>query len=286
MRLSAYVMAGDPAWATESLASYYDLVDRVVVSLDADGMSWAGHPMPVQETVERLRRADPDGKIELLPGAWSDPSRFTLDLETEQRQEALDHAGKEADWVLQIDSDEIALSPARLREMIGAADRSGADALDFPSRHVYQRTRSGRLVERSTYTGRPRASYPGPLAVRAGSRLVHCRQAEGEHFRVDLSPRNTDPARGRHARVDEVIAAQDAVLHLSWVRSDAQMRAKSRISGHAEGPDWDAQLSRWRSTARHPYRAVLRGRLSRDDGFWLRLADDPVGPGTGEWLYV
>ena len=32
MRITAYVLAGDPAWAAQSLGSYYDLVDEVVVS--------------------------------------------------------------------------------------------------------------------------------------------------------------------------------------------------------------------------------------------------------------
>lgn len=109
MRLHAYVLAGDPAWATESLTSYYPLVDRVVVSFDRGHLSWSGRPMPVEAAIANLRLADPDGKIVLAPGNYSDPSRPFLDSETDQRQAALDAASEGADWVLQLDTDEIAL---------------------------------------------------------------------------------------------------------------------------------------------------------------------------------
>ncbi len=44
MRLNAYVLAADPAWIEESVASYYDLVQRILVSFDDSGTSWTGHP--------------------------------------------------------------------------------------------------------------------------------------------------------------------------------------------------------------------------------------------------
>ncbi|KON74099.1 MULTISPECIES: hypothetical protein [Cellulosimicrobium] len=283
MRITAYVMAGDPAWATESLASYYDLVDRVVVSHDSDGLSWAGHPMPVEETIERLRRADPEGKIELLPGRWSDPRRFALDLDTEQRQAALDHAGKDADWVLQLDSDEIALAPDRLRALVETADATGAEALDYPLRHAYQRTLDGRLLELARRDGGVRASYPGPVAVRAGTALVHCRQTRARTYRVDLAPTNTDPDHPHDAVVDAVVRADEAVLHMSWVRTRDQMVRKSRQSGHHEGRDWDRLLRQWEWRARHPRLTVLSRPLRRGNLDWLRLADWPVGEGSGDW---
>ncbi|WP_454043021.1 hypothetical protein [Cellulosimicrobium sp. Marseille-Q8652] len=284
MRISAYVMAGDPAWATESLASYYDLVDRVVVSLDADGLSWAGHPMPVQETVERLRRADPAGKIELLPGSWSDPGRFALDLDTEQRRAALAEASRGADWVLQLDSDEVVLAPGRLRAMIDAAEAAGAHALDYPLRHVYQRTTDGRLLELSGRRGGARASYPGPVAVRAGTDLVHCRQTEARTYRVDLAPTNTDPDHPHDAVVDAVVEPDEAVLHLSWVRTREQMLRKSRQSGHHSGRDWDRLLRQWEWRARHPRLTVLSRPLRRGNLDWLRLVESPVGDGSGDWF--
>lgn len=284
MRLAAYVMAGDPAWATQSVASYYDMVDRIVVSYDVDGLSWAGHPMEVDATIARMLAVDRDHKLELLPGRYAHPGRFTLDIETEQRQEALQLAGKDVDWVLQLDSDEVALAPARLAQSLVAADAAGAAALDYPLRHAYQRALDGRLLEHAQRGGGARAGYPGPLAIRSGTILSHCRQADVEHFRVDIAPHNTDPARAKDLPVHAVISEDEAVLHLSWVRTEEQMRAKSKVSGHADNQDWDAALRRWRWSARHPRLAVATGRFSRDSHRWLRVVANPVGDGDGDWF--
>ena len=39
---------GDPAWIAQSIGSYYHLVDRIIVSYDRSGRSWAGHPFSVR----------------------------------------------------------------------------------------------------------------------------------------------------------------------------------------------------------------------------------------------
>lgn len=284
MRIAAYVMAGDPAWAAQSIASYYDLVDRIVVSYDIDGLSWAGFPMDVDGTIARMLEVDSASKIELLPGAWHDPDAFTLDMETRQRQAAIDHVSEGVDWVLQLDSDEIALAPARLANSIVEADRAGAGALHYPLRHVYQRTLAGKLLEQSRRWGGVRAGYPGPVAVRSGTRLTHCRQVNDvEHFRIDFEATNTDPAHPHDAPVHGVVSTDEAIMHMSWVRTQEQMEGKAKTSGHAEGRDWDKALRRWRWSAVHPRSATWRGWLGRDSYFWLRLAQDPVGDGAGDY---
>src|SRR4051794_34106735 len=110
MRIHAYVLAGDPAWISESVLSYYPLVDRIVVSYDAKGRSWAGHRLLVDDSLRSLKSVDVSGKMVFLPGNHTDPERFSLEMETEQRQGALDAASEGADWVLQLDTDEILLS--------------------------------------------------------------------------------------------------------------------------------------------------------------------------------
>lgn len=284
MRIAAYLMAGDPAWSAQSITSYYDLVERIVVSYDVDGLSWAGHPMDVDGTIARILEVDTAHKVELLPGRWHGSDRFILDVETSQRQEALDGASKDVDWVLQIDSDEVVLSPERLAHYIAEADRCGAEALHFPLRHVFQRALDGRLIEHAGRWGSARASYPGPVAVKGGTTLTLCRQAAGaEHFRVDVAPANTDPAHRHDAPVHAVVSPDEAIMHMSWVRTEEQMGSKARVSGHAGERDWEKMLRRWRWTARHPALAQWRGRLGRDAYLWLRAADNPVGEGAGDY---
>ena len=52
---NAYVLAADPAWIEESVASYYDFVKRIFVSFDETGTSWTGHPLDPTEAVNRLK---------------------------------------------------------------------------------------------------------------------------------------------------------------------------------------------------------------------------------------
>jgi hypothetical protein len=218
MRLTAYVLVADPSFLGASLRAYYDHVDRIVLSYDASSTSWTGTPLPVDECLALVKELDTEGKCEHAPGAYARPGTAPLDAETYQRQEALDVASRDADWVLQLDTDEVMLRPESFLASLRRAAGAGATALDYPSRWLYARVAPGRYLEASRRSGRPAASYPGPLAVRAGTRLVHARQAEGPHYRVDLGPWNTDPAHPRDVIVHEVVGPQDAVLHFSWVR--------------------------------------------------------------------
>lgn len=264
MRLNAYVLAGDPAWATESLRSYYHLIDRVVVSFDRNHRSWAGHPLDVDESLAALRAADPDGKILVLPGDFSDPGRHILTVETEQRQASFDAAAESADWVLQLDTDEVLLAPEVFTAHLVEADRRGADALAYPLRNFYKQIDSHRFLERCGRFWTTQSGYPGPLAVRSSVRLSHCRQTDAPTYRVDVRPWNTDPSHPSSARVHAVVPPDQAAAHLSWVRTPEQMRTKSVTSGYAPERDWDRDLRNWEWRGRHPYLAAMGAPFARD----------------------
>ncbi|RPF26393.1 hypothetical protein [Georgenia muralis] len=267
MKRHAYVLAGDPAWLGHSVGSYYPFVDRIIVSYDRRGLSWSGHPMSVSQALERVRWLDRDAKVVLLPGDHSDPDRPVLQVETEQRQRALDAAGEGADWVLQLDTDEVPLNMTSLLGAIDSAHRTGADGLDYPLRDLYQQVSGGQFLERCGRLWTSQASFPGPVAVRAGTRLSHCRQAEVPLFRVDFAAHNTDPWHPARARVDAVVEKDKGIAHLSWVRSAEQMREKATTSGYASQIDWPVELRRWEWRRRHPLLTVvttpLQARRSR-----------------------
>lgn len=279
MRITAYVLAGDPAWADASVASYYDLVDRIVVSFDGSHRSWAGHPLSVEESLRRIRSADPDGKTVLLPGDHAAAGRSLNAAETAQRQFALDAASENADWVLQLDTDEFVASPEALRQQIRLADERAAGALEFPLRNIYAQTTGGRFLETCGRFWTTQAAFPGPVAVRAGTTLTVARQAAGVSLhRVDVRQRNTDPAHPGDAPVHAVVRPAEAILHLSWVRTEEQMLEKSRVSGYSPFHDWGRDLARWRWRARHPWltaaAAPLRPRFDRH-----RVVALPIPPG-------
>lgn len=272
MRLNAYVLAGDPAWIPRSVGSYYDLVETIVVSYDRRHRSWSGAPLSVGAALDRLRSLDRDGKLRLLPGDHSDPGAKVLTNETEQRRQALEVAGEGADWVLQLDTDEILLDRAAFLAALAAGDRSGAAGLDYPLRDFYQRVGPGTFLEHCGRFWTDRAAYPGPVAVRAGTPLSHCRQTREPLYRVDFRTRNTDPWHPSDVPVHRVVARSQAIAHMSWVRSPEQMREKSVTSGYAAARDWSRELPRWERRGRHPWLTALSAPVRRREENRFRLA--------------
>ena len=58
METNAYILAADPAWIEASVRSYYDRVERIVVSYDEDGLGWTGVPLDIEQCLRRLRAMD------------------------------------------------------------------------------------------------------------------------------------------------------------------------------------------------------------------------------------
>jgi hypothetical protein len=275
--LHAYVLLADPAYLAASVASYLPVVDRVIVSFDRRHLSWSGETVPVEECLAELAGLKDEGKLEFRAGDFARPDAPPLESDTRQRQVALDQASDGADWVLQLDSDEVVPAPERLRELVVRARAAGAVGLDYPSRWLYADVGGGRFLEKGTRFWRPAASYPGPLAVRAGVRLRLARQVDGPLYRADFRRSNTDPWHPVDAAVDEVIPANEGVLHYSWVRSDAEMTRKSRTSGHRDDLAWHRLLVEWRRRQRHPRVAVAGTPFRRRDPHgWLRLVTPPL----------
>jgi glycosyltransferase involved in cell wall biosynthesis len=278
-RISAYVLAADPAWLEQSVQSYYELVDRIVVSYDESGRSWTGRPLPIDDCLARLKAVDPDGKLDFRPGDYSCTEHDPLKNETYQRQQALEQASEGADWVLQVDTDEVVTNACLFRESLMEAHAGDYDALVYPARHLYQRISASLFLEHSSRFWRRLASYPGPVAVRPGVELRHCRQGATNLYVVGFSDEVLQLYFLPPVRVRKVIPVNDAILHFSWIRSEDELAAKLTSSPYAQGRDWGTLLCRWRGAARHPLLATVltpfqpnwrdRLRLSRLAG-WQR----------------
>jgi hypothetical protein len=279
LHVNAYIMLGDPAYLAASVSSYYDVIDRLIVSYDEHARSWSGDPIPVDECLAELTRVDRRSKATFFPGSYSQPHRPPLVCDTLQRQSALDEASAGADWVLQLDTDEVIPDLATFAEMLERAKATGAIGMDFPSRWLYARTRRGLYLEACSRWWRVAAGYPGPLAVRTGAILTLARQCDGPLFRVDFRHRNTDPWHARGVPVHATIHPASGVLHFSWVRLPDEMAQKSAISGHRDDFDWDQRLAKWLFRQRHPILAVaLTPVRRRRHTEWLRQVRLPLDP--------
>lgn len=280
-RLAAYVLAADPSWIEESVRSYYDVVDAIVVSFDETGTSWTGTPMPVGECLERLAAVDPHGKMRLAPGRYADTGEHPLRNETRQRTEAIAAAAAHGDWVVQLDTDEVMADPSEFVRCVVEAHRQGFVGLEYPSRVLYQHVRGNVYLEQCRRTWTVAAQYPGSMAVRADATLRLARQVDGDPFRVDFRSTSTDLAHPADAPVHRVIRQRQGIMHFSMVRSEAAMRAKARSNGHAGDFDWDPVIARWLDVGAHPVRAVLTTPTQRGAGRrFLRPARVPAAPDT------
>jgi hypothetical protein len=283
-RFGAYVLLADPVYLHESLVSYYDIVERIVVAYDEDAVSWTGERLDLEQARSTVERLDHHHKIRWLPGRFHGDSS-PLDLETSERNAAISALGDSVDWVFQIDTDEVVASPARLVESVRRADAHGLSAVEFPARWLYGHVGGRRYLERCRRLWGVSAGFPGPIAVRAGTTLRLARQCDAPVWRVDFRPRNTDPAHPWNARVDESIDPDEGLWHFSWVRSEQQMRKKASTSGHAAEFDWDGEIDRWLWRCRHPRLTTLGTPFRSHPSIvgaptWLRTARLPAHLGT------
>lgn len=272
--LHAYVLAADPTWLRSSVQQYYESVDRIIVSYDEASRGWAGAPVPVEECLRSLRHMDRDRKMVYVPGCFSDPTDSATFGETAQRTSALEVAARGADWVLQLDTDEVLPQPEDLYARLAVAAEIGAEGVEWPMRVLYRRRRRDYL-EVVDWDGQPRFEYPGPVAVRPTARLAHARQIDGPILRCAVAGDNRSlqlrrPEAPGETRLSD-LTTEAAILHNSWAREPAVVRQKVRSWGHNMG--WRSDVYYWLKW----YPAPVTWRWLKDfhpfsDGLWPRLA--------------
>lgn len=274
MRLKAYILAADPTWIEASLGAYYGLVEEIVVSYDAGGCGWTGASIPLETCLSRLRAMDTARKLRFCPGQYARRGWTPMANDTYQRQCALTQVGTDADWILQIDTDELLPHPQALLDTLVLAERKGAPAVEWPMRVLYRRLRNGAFLEVCAADGSDRFDYPGAIAVRPGILLKDARRTDGAILRavVQNDERSLQlrrpPVRGEMRL--PLLQPSQAILHNSWARSPARIRAKIRSWGHSEGlRSWRYYLFCWQP-------APLRWRQMRDfhpfaRGLWPAL---------------
>lgn len=278
-RIHAYVLVADPSFLAKSIGAYYRYVDKIVLSFDRTATSWTGTPLPVRQCLDIIATIDHEGKCVHAPGDFARLDHSPFDNETYQRQVALDLASEGADWVVQLDTDEVMLSSPAFFASLAEAGEHGFAGLHYPALWLYTRAAPGRYLERTSRWWRRTASYPGPLAVRAGTRLHHARQAEVDLYRVDVRRRNTDPWQPADAVVHRAISPSESVAHFSWVRDAAAIRRKLGWSGHVEELKPPAAYRKWVWRTRHPYLCALGTPARRGDDGWYRVTRIPEPPG-------
>jgi hypothetical protein len=222
-RIKAYVLAADPSWLERSVGAYYAFVEEIVVSYDRSSRGWTGAPIPVEECLTRLSVMDGERKMRFVPGDFSSAVKDPMENDTLQRGTALEIASTEADWVLQLDTDEWLPEPGALFEAIKTADQLGVGGVEWPMRVLYRRLAMGGALEVCAPDGGDHFEYIAPVAVRAGSRLRHSRRAEGSFLRAVVRGDSRSIQLKRPLEAGEIreerLGPNQAIVHNSWARS-------------------------------------------------------------------
>lgn len=254
MTINAYVLAADPTWLVTSVRAYYPHVEKLVVSYDEDGIGWAGGRVRVDACLAALRSLDDDRKIEWAGGRFRSFDRAggdggALGAETRQRRVALELASSGADWVLQIDTDEVLPRWEALVSALEMADSLGLSAVEWPLRTLYRQVRKGGFLAVVTSQMTTHFDY-GSIAVRPGTQLVECRRSSGPFLRpVVLGDRfslqvRRPPEEGEHRA--EILTQDAAIWHNSWARSPRAVRSKIASWGHNQGlKSWFYYYAMW-----------------------------------------
>lgn len=273
MRLKAYVLAADPTWLEFGIGSYYGYADQIIVSYDESGRAWTGAKLPMDDCLRRFRAFDKVSKFQYSPGTYARPAYPAMRCETHQRQCALDEIGASADWILQLDPDEVLPRPEELIRMLEVASEQDIEAVEWPMRVLFRALPGGRFLEVCGSSGEPHYEYPGSIAVRPGVRLAEGRRVTGRYLRAvptgdHDSLQLLTPPGPNETRLEIESAA--AIVHNSWARSPSTIRRKIMTWGHSAGwKSWLFYWSRW-------YPAPSVWRHMRDfhpfaRGLWPRL---------------
>jgi hypothetical protein len=284
----AYILAADPTWLRSSLSRYYDILELLVISASATNIGWTGSPIPADDCVELAQGLDDRGVATILRGDFCSPLA-PLDADTRQRQDAIDAIATldaSLDWILQIDTDEVLPSLKRLLDVIALAEEYGADAIEWPMRILYRRLRDGQYLQIVNADGSDHYEYPGPIAVRSGTRLNHARLSAGRFLRPLVQGDKCSLQIARPALPNEVripcLTEGEAILHNSWARSPAEVHRKISSWGHNQGlrsslyfyRTWLPTPLRWRRMRDlHPFSSDLWPRLQPYSGEVAGLLD-------------
>ena len=256
MRVNAYILAADPAWIEASVGSYYHVVNTIVVSFDRSGRGWTAAPIRVNECLDRLRSIDRDGKMRFEPGDHAREGCSPMENDTDQRRRALGLAGEGADWVLAVNTDEILPDARSLVRRLAGEVPEDCEAVEWPMRPFFRQLGPGRFLEVcSRWRRRPISEYPGCVAVRAGTPLAISRHADARRWRFDVRPVGYDAVERQPYEVHGVIPPAEAILHLSWARSEADLLAKLASWSHNRDFDGLAYFERvWKPSPRRWWR--------------------------------
>lgn len=251
---SAYLLAADPSWITYSVSSYYDFVDEIIVSFDVNKVGWSGVPVSTDVCLGLLKSLDKRNKMKFVGDSFYKPELSNREQEIFQRQHAVAACSSKAEWIINLDSDEVIPKPESFFNHLSKQVDKDVKSINWPFRVIFQHLNGSVYLEVCDIDRKsPTVEFPGSIAVRKDVIFDYGRTSlqKQKIFHVTDRPWIKRLIRWRSPRT--IIPMDEAILHFSWVRSVDQMWEKVRSWGHREDFDtenyvkniWQNSVGNW-----------------------------------------
>jgi hypothetical protein len=208
------LLSFDYRYAFGAIRSYYDIADEIILGLDADRISWAGHRFEIDlnQIKAFIRQIDHSKKMRLIEGNFHGREN-PMANDTEERNE-LSRQCTQGNWVVQIDSDEILLNGAEFWQWLLATNPTSAVGAAWIS--VFK-TFQGHALVIST-------SEITPVATLLRGQFIDARWTK-----------------------EQLTPSPLQLLHYSWGRTPEELKQKLQNWSHAPDFDTDAFYKLWQS---------------------------------------
>lgn len=224
-----YLLSYDYEYIFTSLKQVYEYADKIIISYDINGKTWAGNDFHIPAKVfDQLKALDKDSKITLYGDNFFVPGKKTMELETRQRTMMAEKMGK-GGWHLQIDSDEY--------------------VVDFEKLSAF-------LRKRKNYLNNPEKT-PLNFYVRF---VTLFKQDEDGYFIIDsfsepcfMVTNVPSYEIARYPRNHRFLLLNIYCIHQSWARTKDEIKQKITNWGHNEDFDSEQFISKWNDLNKENY---------------------------------
>ncbi|WP_415329124.1 hypothetical protein [Chryseobacterium sp. MMS23-Vi53] len=115
---AGYLLSYDYSYIITSIKQIYEEVDKIVISYDANGKTWAGNEVFIPESFfSEIKNLDKQNKIVFYKDSFFIPGMQPMELETRQRNMMAEKMGS-GGWHIHIDGDEYAYDFKKLAQFL------------------------------------------------------------------------------------------------------------------------------------------------------------------------
>ena len=244
----------DAKYLPDSIKSYYEYVDQIIIGLDEDRITFSNKPFTFDEDKlwEQLRAIDVDNKIEIVESNFH---ASAIPIENDNFERNYLKAQCENDWIFSFDADEVLINPK-----------------DFFLNYLPLVERYYKKVDLLFTWFHPFKEFEKDYLVIANN--------DGSFTRSDqrdfATHKDNTFVFGAWTENKRVLLTPLAIMHWSFCRPEKELHQKLYNFGHSDKTDQDPFFHNWKACTLENYTGLRNFKTS---GFgnnqWERLVKVP-----------